>query len=50
MIWDFGHLHLPFDLAQDGELAEPFVICGLFFPLVILRYVRLCGDNMISDF
>jgi hypothetical protein len=22
--WSFGHLVLPFDLAQGGELAEPF--------------------------
>ena len=30
-VWDFAHWNLPFDLAQDGELAEPLVICDLRF-------------------
>ena len=25
-IWKFGHCYLPFDLAQGGELVEPFDI------------------------
>jgi len=25
-IWNFGHCYLPFDLAQGGELVEPFDI------------------------
>jgi hypothetical protein len=28
-ISNFGHCDLPFDLAQGGELVEPFVICDL---------------------
>jgi hypothetical protein len=30
-ILNFGHCDLPFDLAQGGELVEPFVICYLRF-------------------
>jgi hypothetical protein len=26
---NLGHWNLPFDLAQGGELVEPFVICFL---------------------
>jgi len=26
---NFGHCYLPFDLAQGGELVEPFDICDL---------------------
>ena len=30
-VWDldFGHWLLPFDVAQGGELVEPFEICDL---------------------
>jgi hypothetical protein len=28
---NFGHCDLPFDLAQGGELVEPFGICDLLF-------------------
>jgi hypothetical protein len=28
-ILNFGHCDLPFDLAQGGELVEPFDICDL---------------------
>ncbi len=28
---NFGHCYLPFDLAQGGELVEPFEICDLLF-------------------
>jgi hypothetical protein len=28
-ISNFGHCDLPFDLAQGGELVEPFDICDL---------------------
>jgi hypothetical protein len=31
VIWNFGHCDLPIDLAQGGELVEPFVICHLLF-------------------
>ena len=30
-ISNFGHCYLPFDLAQGGELVEPFDICDLEF-------------------
>ena len=30
-ISNFGHCDLPFDLAQGGELVEPFDICDLEF-------------------
>jgi len=30
-ILNFGHCNLPFDLAQGGELVEPFDICYLGF-------------------
>ena len=30
-ILNFGHCDLPFDLAQGGELAEPFGFCDLIF-------------------
>jgi hypothetical protein len=34
-----GHYYLPFDLAQGGELVEPFDICdllfGIYIPLVL---------------
>jgi hypothetical protein len=32
-ILNFGHCDLPFDLAQGGELAEPFDICDLLFEI-----------------
>ena len=32
-ILNFGHYDLPFDLAQGGELVEPFDICDLEFPV-----------------
>jgi hypothetical protein len=28
---NFGHCDLPFDLAQGGELVEPFEFCNLLF-------------------
>ena len=28
-VLNFGHSYLPFDLAQGGELVEPFEICIL---------------------
>jgi hypothetical protein len=28
---NFSHWDLPFDVAQGGELVEPFVICHLKF-------------------
>ncbi len=34
-ISNFGHCDLPFDLAQGGELVEPFVICDLLFGISI---------------
>jgi hypothetical protein len=30
-ILNFGHCDLPFDLAQGGELVEPFDFCNLIF-------------------
>jgi hypothetical protein len=30
-----GHCYLPFDLAQGGELVEPFDICDLNFGISI---------------
>jgi len=30
---NFGHCDLPFDLAQGGELVEPFGICNLLFEI-----------------
>jgi len=30
-VLNFGHCDLPFDLAQGGELVEPFDICVLKF-------------------
>jgi hypothetical protein len=36
---------LPFDLAQGGELVEPFVICNLV--LGILFIARLKNDSDI---
>ncbi len=32
-ILNFGHCDLPFDLAQGGELVEPFVIYDLLFEI-----------------
>jgi hypothetical protein len=32
-VWNFSHCDLPFDLAQGGELVEPFGICGLLFEI-----------------
>jgi len=32
-ILSFGHCDLPFDLAQGGELVEPFGICVLLFEI-----------------
>jgi hypothetical protein len=32
-ILNFGHCDLPFDLAQGGELVEPFGICVLLFEI-----------------
>jgi hypothetical protein len=37
-ILNFGHCDLPIDLAQGGELVEPFVICVLLF--VIWSFVN----------
>jgi len=36
-ILNSGHLNLPFDLAQGGELVEPFEIWYLKF-VVLSRY------------
>jgi hypothetical protein len=38
---NFGHWKLPFDLAQGGELAEPFDICNLIFGISINQ--RTCN-------
>jgi hypothetical protein len=35
-ILNFCHCDLPFDLAQGGELAEPFGICVLLFETFLL--------------
>jgi hypothetical protein len=32
---NFNHCDLPFDLAQGGELVEPFGVCDLFFGIFI---------------
>jgi hypothetical protein len=32
---NFDHCDLPFDLAQGGELVEPFAICVLLFEIFI---------------
>jgi hypothetical protein len=34
-ILNFSHCDLPFDLAQGGELVEPFGICDLLFEILI---------------
>jgi hypothetical protein len=34
---NFGHCYLPFDLAQGGELVEPFDICDLRFGISITQ-------------
>ena len=34
-ILNFGHCDLPFDLAQGGELVEPFDNCDLLFDFLI---------------
>jgi len=36
-ILNFGYCYLPFDLAQGGELVEPFVICDLIFEIFIQK-------------
>ncbi len=35
-ILNLGHCDLPFDLAQGGELVEPFGICDLLFEILEL--------------
>jgi hypothetical protein len=35
-ILNLSHCDLPFDLAQGGELVEPFVICYLGFVILNL--------------
>jgi len=37
-ILNFGHCDLPFDLAQGGELVEPFGICYLKFLITETLY------------
>jgi len=37
-ILNFGHWDLPFDLAQGGELVEPFDIWILAFVIFVLWY------------
>ena len=39
-ILNFGHWCLPFDLAQGGELVEPFVICDLLFEIYSTRLLQ----------
>jgi hypothetical protein len=42
-ISNFGHCDLPFDLAQGGELVEPFDICYLEF--LFLQYSRVSAEQ-----
>jgi len=35
-ILNFGHCDLPFDIAQGGELVEPFGICVLLFGIFLI--------------
>jgi hypothetical protein len=47
---NFGHWHLPFDLAQGGELVEPFGIWFLvlgFFMIVIKQAISVNPVNYI---
>ena len=45
-ILNFGHCDLPFDLAQGGELVEPFDICDLGFGISGLSgLVKFLNNN-----
>jgi hypothetical protein len=44
-ILNFGHCDLPFDVAQGGELVEPFDICDL---LIILLSVCCCSKEFFD--
>jgi hypothetical protein len=36
LILNFGHSYLPFDLAQGGELVEPFGVCILVLGIFMI--------------
>jgi len=46
---NFGQCDLPFDLAQGGELVEPFGICFLKFLIAETLYETSFSDSMLSD-
>ena len=41
VILNFGHWNLPFDLAQGGEIVEPFDIWYLRFGIQICGYTQI---------
>jgi hypothetical protein len=45
-ILKFGHCDLPFDLAQGGELVEPFGICVLLFEFLIAETRTLTHETL----
>jgi hypothetical protein len=45
---NFGHCDLPFDLAQGGELVEPFGICGLLFGIFSLSTTPVLQNSLLS--
>ncbi len=45
VISNFGHCDLPFDLAQSGELVEPFGICDLLFEIFFLKPESASGGT-----
>jgi hypothetical protein len=54
-ILNLSHCDLPFDLAQGGELVEPFAICDLQFVIFLLltpehRHLKpSLSDTMLSE-
>jgi hypothetical protein len=55
VILNFGLCKLPFDMAQGGELVEPFGLCDLLFKIFLLlkpehRHLKpYVPNNMLSD-
>ena len=46
-ILDLGHWNLPFDLAQGGELVEPFEIWFLVFGIFIRQLTFVYSVNYL---
>jgi len=47
-VLNFGHWYLPFDLAQGGELVEPFDIWFLVLGIFMIFTEQVSSLNSVS--